>query len=77
MNMKRTIVACLLSLVGLALGASMLLTGNTVLAQSATAQQQQCRQEQAQLQAQLAQCRTDACRQQVKAAIAAHNARCK
>lgn len=75
--MKKTVVVFVLGLAGLALGGSMLLTENTVLAQSSTAQQQQCRQEAAQLQAQLAQCKTDACRQQVRAAIAAHNARCK
>lgn len=75
--MKRIIAVCVLTLATLGLGVSMLLTENTVLAQSSTAQQAQCRQEQAQLQAQLAQCKTDACRQQVKAAIAAHNARCK
>lgn len=75
--MKRIIAICVLTLASLGLGASMLLTENTVLAQSSTAQQAQCQQEAAQLQAQLSQCTTDACRQQVKAAIAAHNARCK
>ncbi len=75
--MKRMIVVCVLTLASLVLGASMLLTKDTVVAQSSTAQQAQCRQEAAQLQAQLAQCKTDACRQQVQAAIAAHNARCK
>ena len=74
--MKRMIVASVLSLGGLALGASMLLTGNIVFAQS-TPQQAQCQQEAAQLRAQLAQCKTDACRQQLQAAIAAHNARCR
>jgi hypothetical protein len=75
--MKRIITVCILTLATLGLGAAMLRTGNTVLAQSSTAQQAQCQQEAAQLRAQLAQCKTDACRQQVQAAIAAHNARCK
>ena len=75
--MKKIIVVFVFALASLALGGSMLLTENTVFAQSNTAQQQQCQQEKAQLQAQLAQCKTDACRQQVKAAIAAHNARCR
>jgi hypothetical protein len=75
--MKKAIVIWVLSVASLGLGASLLLTENTVLAQSSTAQQQQCQQEQAQLAAQLARCTTDACRQQVQAAIAAHNARCK
>jgi hypothetical protein len=41
------------------------------------AEVKQCQQEQTQLQAELAQCTTDACRQQVQAAIAAHNQRCQ
>jgi len=75
--MKKKIIVCALTLGSLGLGALALLTENTVLAQSSTAQQAQCRQEAAQLQAQLSRCTTDACRQQVKAAIAAHDARCK
>jgi hypothetical protein len=37
----------------------------------------QCQQEQARLSQQLSQCSNDACRQQMRAAIAAHNARCQ
>jgi hypothetical protein len=37
----------------------------------------QCQQEQAQLSQQLSQCNNDACRRQLQAAIAAHNARCR
>ena len=47
-----------------------------VVAQSSP-QQAQCQQEAAQLQAQLAQCTTDGCRQSVQAAIVAHNQRCQ
>jgi hypothetical protein len=75
--MKKLIAISVLALAGLGFGASVLLTEETALAQSSTAQQQQCQREAAQLQAQLAQCHTDACRQQVQAAITAHNARCK
>ncbi len=75
--MKRMIAVCVLLLASLGLGASVLRTENTVPTPSSTAQQQQCQQEQAQLAAQLSRCTTDACRQQVQAAISAHNARCK
>ena len=37
----------------------------------------QCQQERAQLSQQLSQCNNDACRRQLQAAIAAHNARCR
>jgi hypothetical protein len=45
--------------------------------QAATPQQAQCQAEQAQLSQQMSQCNNNACRQQVQAAIAAHNARCR
>jgi hypothetical protein len=47
-----------------------------VLAQMSS-QQAQCQQEQAQLSQRLSQCSNDACRQQIQAAIAAHNAQCR
>lgn len=40
-------------------------------------EQAYCQQEQAQLLQQLSQCTNDACRQQLRDAIAAHNARCQ
>jgi len=47
-----------------------------ILAQLSPQQAAQCQQEAAQLNAQLAHCTNDACRQQVQAAVASHNARC-
>lgn len=52
-------------------------TPHPILAQLSGSQLAQCQQEQAQLNQQLNQCTTNACRQQVQAAIAAHNARCR
>lgn len=57
--------------------AALTIVGAQLAFAQTTPQQQQCQQEQAQLSAQLAQCQTDDCRQQVQAAIAAHNARCQ
>jgi hypothetical protein len=55
---------------------SFLLSAGVSMTAHATPQQAQCQQEAAQLNQQLSQCSTNACRQQVQAAIAAHNARC-
>jgi hypothetical protein len=59
------------------ISAALTIVGANFAFAQATPQQQQCQQEQAQLSAQLAQCMTDDCRQQVQAAIAAHNAQCQ
>ena len=45
--------------------------------QAQTAQQAACQAEQARLSQQMSQCNNNACRQQLEAAIAAHNARCR
>jgi hypothetical protein len=49
---------------------------DSIMLAQLTPEQAQCQQEAAQLQAQLSQCSNDACRQNVQAAIAAHNQRC-
>jgi hypothetical protein len=51
-------------------------TSHTIVLAQLTPQQAQCQQEAAQLSQQLSQCTTSACRQQIQAAIASHNARC-
>jgi hypothetical protein len=48
-----------------------------VLAQLSPAEYAACQAEEARLYQQLGQCPTDACRQQLQAAINAHNARCR
>jgi hypothetical protein len=52
-------------------------SGGAIVLAQLTPEQAQCQQEAAQLQAQLAQCATDQCRQSVQTAIDAHNQRCQ
>ncbi len=72
MNIKKTLAGGVFTVVTL-----IVMSTYSSSVQAQTAQQAACQAEQARLSQQMSQCNNNACRQQLQAAIAAHNARCR